>query len=228
MDTIDVCEPIRSVRRSISDWVPAVALFVLASLVSGSASAERKILQNDSFAGIATFTQLASFDEQEIVAATFTPDPGDYPFRIEKVQILVLALFPGTIGFVSAAVWEDVGTVIPGPEIFHSSYGFQVESSVDSMNELSLSCENIVVDQGFVRVGLTWEYVGDPIGVAFDLDGITPATNTLFSSPLGGWWYSENLSVTGDWIMRIEIETNLDGTELFTDGFERGDSSCWP
>ena len=89
-----------------------------------------------------------------------------------------------------------------------------------------MSCENIVLTSGPVRVGLRWEYVGDLIGIAFDLDGITPLTNSVFSSPLGGWWLAEDLSVTGDWILRLEIETDIADT-VFADGFERGDSSCW-
>jgi hypothetical protein len=47
-----------------------------------------------------------------------------------------------------------------------------------------------------------------------------------FSSSLGGWWFAEDLSVSGDWILRLEIETDIAGT-VFADGFERGDSSCW-
>jgi len=36
-----------------------------------------------------------------------------------------------------------------------------------------------------------------------------------------------DLNVTGDWILRLEIETNVAGDSVFTDNFERGDSSCW-
>lgn len=203
------------------------AVLFLAGIVAAEASAETKILQNDSFSGTASFTQLAAFDELEIVAATFTADPADYPYRIEAVQVLVLAELPGSIAMVSAAGWEELGTLDPGPEVFSSTYGYQVVSSTTAMNELSLSCENVVIASGSVRVGLTWEYVLDPIGIAFDLDGIEPATNFVYSSPIGGWWYSENLGVTGDWIMRLVIETNVTGDELFADGFERGDLSCW-
>jgi len=203
-----------------------VALLALLSVVTAPVSAEQKILQNDSFDGTGTFTQLAVFDEQEIVAAAFSADPADYPFRIEKVQALVMALLPGTIAFVSITVWEEVGTVQPGPILYNSSYGFQVESSDTALNELDLTCENIVISSGSARVGIRWEYVGDPIGILFDDDGITPATNTLFSSPLGGWWYAEDRGVTGDWIMRLVIETDVAGA-LFADGFERADLSCW-
>jgi hypothetical protein len=107
-----------------------------------------------------------------------------------------------------------------------STYGFQLESSTTALNELDLSCENIVVTSGTVRVGLRWEYVGDLIGIAFDLDGISLQTNTVFSSSLGGWWFAEDLFVAGDWILRLEIETDIAGT-VFADDFERGDPSCW-
>ena len=190
-------------------------------------SAERKILQNDSFTGTATFTQLATFAEQEYAAAVFTADAADYPFRIVKVQALILAPIPGTIALVSLTVWEDLGTLEPGPILSNSTYGYQVESSETAINELDLLCENVVVGEGPVRVGLRWEAIGDTIGIAFDLDGINPTVNTVYSSPIGGWWFAEDLNVSGDWILRIEIETNVTPDTLFSDTFERGDSSCW-
>jgi hypothetical protein len=55
------------------------------------------------------------------------------------------------------------------------------------------------------------------------------ATNTR-TSPVNGRgatpWPKIALAVTGDWIIRLEIETDLAGS-IFGDGFERGDASCW-
>jgi len=202
---------------------------VLAILIACSSpvSAERKILQNDSFTGTAVFTQLAAFGEQEYAAAVFTADPADYPFRIEKVQALILAPLPGTIALVSVTVWDDVGTLAPGPVLSNSTYGYQVESSDTALNELDLSCESVIVSEGPIRVGLRWEAVGDTIGIAFDLDGYVPMINTVYSAPLGGWFFAEHLLVTGDWILRIEIETGVTEDTVFSDSFERGDQSCW-
>ena len=213
-------------RRISGFWPWRVVILALLCVVSSPAWAERKIIQNDSFTGTATFTQLATFAEQEYVAATFTVDPADYPFRIEKVQTLALALLPGTISMVSVTVWEDTGTAVPGAVLHTSTYGFQLESSTTALNELDLTCENIVITSGKVRVGLRWEYVGDLMGIAFDEDGIITETNSVFSSSLGGWVWAEGEAVPGDWILRLEIETNVAGT-LFADGFERGDLSCW-
>ena len=205
-----------------------VLIIALSAVAAGPVCAERKILQNDGFSGTATFTQIAGFDEQAIVAATFTADPGDYPFRIENLQALVLAPLEGTIALVSVTVWQDEGGVAPGTVLHTSTYGFQVESSSIALNQLELGCEDIVVTSGSVRVGIVWEVIGDPIGMAFDLDGIIPGLNTVFSAPLGGWWFAEDLGVSGDWIMRIEIETDLTGNPVFSDNFARGDLSCWP
>lgn len=214
-------------RVSSRRWFPYAAILAFLIISSTPASAARKTLQNDSFTGTATFTQLASFADDEYVAATFTADPADYPFRIEKVQALIIAPIPGTIALVSVTVWEDNGVLAPGTSISASTYGYQVESSETAMNELNLSCEDVVITDGTVRVGLRWEAVGDTIGIAFDLDGPLPGVNTLYSSPLGGWWFAETLGVTGDWILRLEIETNVTGDTVFADGFERGDQSCW-
>jgi len=175
-------------QRISGFWPWRVVILALLCIVSSPAWAERKIIQNDSFAGTATFTQLATFAEQEYVAATFTVDPADYPFRIEKVQTLALALVSGTIAMVSVTVWEDTGAAVPGAVLYTSTYGFQLESSTTALNELDLTCENIVITSGMVRVGLRWEYVGDPMGIAFDQDGITTETNTVFChrSGVGG------------------------------------------
>ena len=143
-------------------WLPApsrwrliaAALLVLVSSFSRPASAESKILQNDSFSGTATFTQLAAFGEQDVAAAVFLADPADYPYRIEKIQALVLAPLTGTIALVSVTIWEDLGTLEPGPILYSSTYGYQVESSETAMNELDLGCENAIVTVGPVRVGL--------------------------------------------------------------------------
>ena len=204
-----------------------IAVVAALGVVCSPAFGERKILQNDSFSGVATFTQLASFGELEIGAAVFTADAGDYPFRIENIQVLVLSLLPETIGMVSVTVWEDVGTPMPGQVLHTSTFGFQVEGSTTLMNQLDLSCENVIVTSGSVRVGVVWEYVGDPIGIGFDLDGITPGINTVYSAPLGGWQFAETLGVAGDWIFRLEIETDLGAAAMFADDFERGDQSCW-
>jgi len=85
----------------------------------------------------------------------------------------------------------------------------------------------VIVSEGPIRVGLRWEAVGDTIGIAFDLDGYVPMINTVYSAPLGGWFFAEHLLVTGDWILRIEIETGVTEDTVFSDSFERGDQSCW-
>jgi hypothetical protein len=231
MDLFEVPRTV-STRQRHTRLAKHVSLFlVLLGVASGPVSAERKLLQNDSFTGTATFSQLASFAEQEYAAASFTADPADYPFRIEKVQALVLGQLDGTIAMVSVTVWEEDGTAAPGTVIHTSTYGFQVESSSTAINELDLSCENIVIDGGTVRVGIRWEYIGDPInepiGIAFDQDGIVALTNSLYAvSPFTGWWWADTLGVAGDWIIRLEIETDIAGS-IFGDGFERGDARCW-
>lgn len=215
-------------KTSRSMWnLRVIAAAVVIGVACSPAIAERKVLQSDSFSGEATFTQLASFGELEIGAAVFTAEPGDYPFRIDNIQVLILSLLPGSIAMVSVTVWEDVGTPMPGQILHTSTFGFQVEGSTTLTNQLDLACENIIVTSGSVRVGIVWEYVGDPIGIAFDLDGITPGINTVYSDSLGGWQFAETLSVAGDWIFRLEIETDLGAAAMFADGFERGDQSCW-
>jgi hypothetical protein len=229
MDTDNIDRPCPTGIREAAPWLTVILVILMATLVGNTASAERKVLQNDSFDGSGTFTQLPAFAEQEYAAASFSADSADHPFRIEKVQALVLApppLTDGTIAMVSVTVWQENGNAVPGTVIHTSTYGFQVESSSTAFNELDLSCENIVIDSGPIRVGIRWEYVGDPIGIAPDLDGIQPQINSVYSPALLGWWWAEDLMVSGDWIIRLEIETDIAGS-IYSDGFERGDASCW-
>jgi hypothetical protein len=39
------------------------------------------------------------------------------------------------------------------------------------------------------------------------------------------WWASESLGLTGDWIVRLQIQTP--DASIFADGFESGDTGAW-
>ena len=61
--------------------------------------------------------------------------------------------------------------------------------------------------------------------VVNDLDGYVPSVNYIYADP-GVWVYANVLGVTGDWIIRMEIETDAE-TPIFADGFETGDTTEW-
>lgn len=181
-----------------------------------------KELSNDGFTGSGAVSCQVGFLEGESGAVKLTADPGDYPYHIKKVRMLVCPA--STSGFVILRIYEDnTGTVLPGSLIYEEIV--QVTGSDDSLNEVNLSASNIIIPSGSVRVELEW-FQNSPPGLANDLDGFVPNVNYIYADPPGAWFYSEQLGVFGDWIVRMEIETNAE-TPLFADGFESGNTTEW-
>jgi hypothetical protein len=205
-------------RPSMTRWSLPVLLILFVSIPAGAAVKE---LRNDSFTGAGAVTCQVGFIEGESGAVKLTADPGDYPYRIEKVRMLVC---PGaSTGYVIMRISEDnTGTVLPGPMLYEEIV--QITGSDDSLNELDLSTSNIIVTSGSVRVELEW-LQDSPPGLANDLDGYVPNVNYIYAIP-GGWFYANQLLVLGDWIIRMEIETGVD-TPIFVDGFESGGTTFW-
>ncbi len=213
----------QSIRRSVLPM--SVAWLVSIVAVVGPVGATVKELANDTFSGIGTVGCQTGFIEGEAAAAKLTADPGDYPYKIEKVRMLVC---PGsTSGFVVLRISEDnSGTVQPGPVLYEEFV--QVTGSNDALNELDLSASNLIIPSGAVRVELEWFQDGPP-GVANDLDGVIPHVNYIYASlgpTLFQWFYAEDLGVPGDWIIRLEIDTGAD-PPIFADDFESGDTGAW-
>jgi hypothetical protein len=186
------------------------------------AGAVVKELANDSFAGIGSVTCQIGFVEGEVAASKLTADPGDYPYQILKIRMHICPA--STSGFVILRLSEDnTGTVLPGPTIYEEIV--QVTGSDDALNEIDLTAENIVITSGSVRVELEW-FQDSPPGVSNDHDGHVPNANYIYAVPPGFWFYADQLGVTGDWIIRMEIETNAE-SPIFIDGFETGDTTLW-
>jgi len=207
--------------------VPSIVcgLLLLVSLAGGApAGAVVKELSNDGFAGAGNVTCVMGFAEAESAAAKLTADPGDYPYEIKKVRMLICP--EPTSGFVILRIYEDdTGTVVPGPLLYEEIV--QVTASDIALNEVDLSLQGIVISSGSVRVELEWYQASPPgPGLARDNDGFTPNVNYVYVNPPGVWVYADAVGVMGDWIIRMEIETNAE-PPLFADGFESGDTTEW-
>jgi hypothetical protein len=188
------------------------------------AAATIKELSNDSFAGVGTVTCALGFAEGESAAVKLTADPGDYPYEIRKVRVLICP--EPTSGFVILRIYEDdTGTVAPGPLLYEEIV--QVTASDIALNEVDISLQGIVISSGSVRVELEWYQASPPgPGLARDNDGFTPNVNYVYVNPPGVWVYADAVGVMGDWIIRMEIETGAE-TPIFADGFESGDTTRW-
>ena len=213
--------------RHISEWrtFPVVlcgSLFVIVLALPGEVDAAIKELSNDSFSGMGSITCQIGFVEGESGAVKLTADPGDYPYQVKKIRMLICPA--STSGFVILRIYEDnTGTVLPGPLLYEEIV--QVTGSDDALNEVDLSLSGIIIPSGSVRVELEW-FQNSPPGLANDLDGFVPNVNYIYADPPGAWFYANQLGVMGDWIIRMEIENDAE-TPIFADGFESGDTTAW-
>jgi len=96
-----------------------LALVTLAVFVFGISPgfAVEKTLQNDSFNGAGDLICELGFVETEIGAARFTADPQDYPFTVERIQLI---LCPDGQAFqLTIKVWEDDGVSLAPGNLLH-------------------------------------------------------------------------------------------------------------
>lgn len=197
---------------------------LLILLTAAPAGAVLKELSNDSFAGAGTLTCVLGFAEAESAAARLTADPGDYPYEIKRVRMLICP--EPTSGFVILRIYEDnTGTPEPGSLLYEEIV--QVTASDIALNEVDLSLQGIVISSGSIRVELEWFQAAPPgPGIARDNDGFTPNVNYIYVDPPGVWMYANDAGVLGDWIIRMEIDTSAE-TPIFADDFESGDTTMW-
>lgn len=189
-----------------------LVIFIIIQMVAPALLAAPKWLKNDGFDSGGTAYYQQGFIANEIMASVFVPDAGDYPAKLLKVHTLVQDGTPGggTIGAFVLYIWQDIGGVNPGTLLFTESYQL---TAADAFNEVDLSPYNIIINSGNIRVG--WEHVlNPPPSFCRDADGtITPHRNLIYGNFGMGWeWrWSENVGLLGDWIHRLQIDTNYGG-----------------
>lgn len=202
-----------------------IAVVILALAAASPAGALEKTLANDSFTGAGDLVCVPGFAAGETGAARFTAEPADYPFTIQRVQVLLCPDGPAVD--LVLHIWADDGTsVAPGTVLWEEFVTFT--PSTTFLNEVDLSLENITVESGSIRVGVEYFFFGSPPGIARDVDGINLQTNFIYAvAPVPeGWYFAEQLGVSGDWIIRVVIDAN-DAPPVFVDGFESGDTDAW-
>lgn len=169
-------------------------------------SAEEKWLSNDGFVSGGTAFYQQGFVTNEIMASVFRPEPGDYPCKLTRINTLVQdGASGGTNGLFVLMIWEDTGGTTPGPILYSES--FQLTAG-NAFNEIDLTGENLIINSGNIRVGLEFTQ-NPPPSFCRDADGnITSQTNLIFASGLG-WVWSETLGLQGDWVHRLQIDSNF-------------------
>ena len=101
-------------------------------------------------------------------------------------------------------IWEDVGTVVPGAEVY--SAGLMLDGNDLALAVVDLSAAPVLVNGPF-RIGLEFSQAGLP-SVARDHDGIAPGSNFV-RDDVDGWLDSTDLGIPGDWIIRASVIPDL-------------------
>jgi hypothetical protein len=185
------------------------SLVVLGMLGLAAPAAAEVELKNDGFVTNAQVGFQAGFVSGEIGASRFlAPEAGR---QLRSVQLL----FGGQAGTqtVTVKVWDDTaGMDAPGAELF--SGDFQLMGANDALQAVDLTGMSITVPEQF-RVGIVFQHDGLP-SIARDNDGtIAGAKNYIFASGGLGWYKSQTLGLSGDWVIRAFVS---DGAVVPPDG----------
>lgn len=194
--------------------VPILAASSLALgllLAASPTHADIILLQNDTFTDGDAVAFQGGFNEGE--SAGVTLGPVEETFVINRIRFLLGG--GGEQQTIRLYVYEDTGVDDPGPVMFTGEY--QAQSADDAFQDIDLTGENLqLLGGGSIRVAFEFMHDGYP-SVARDDDGsCTPGANWLHGvvdppSPDPAWYDTCDIGVTGDWIIRAEVETEGTG-----------------
>ncbi|MCP4445778.1 MAG: hypothetical protein GY811_10615 [Myxococcales bacterium] len=170
----------------------------LATIVGFASAVSAETLQNDGFADGLTAGFQAGFVATEQGAVRLSPSSAN-PWKLDNVRLL----FGGalTSQTVTLRIFEDTGADNPGAELFSADY--QLTGADDALTEIDLSGENIIFT-GDIRVSIGFQHDGVP-SIARDADGTIDATRNFILASGLGWFRSNYLGLTGDWVIRANV-----------------------
>jgi hypothetical protein len=213
---------------------PVLGTTLILLLAATPAAGEIKTLRNDDLANMLGGVVSCGFIQGEYVASVFKPEAGDYPVRVLEVQFVLGPYTPGPMGLscnqaAAAAglsfplrVWNDGNETNPAPDgpAIYENTSLTLSSSASAWNTISLESEDILIDEGLIRVA--FEFPADQVAFPMrDNNGITAYRNLVYGVFGGGdpqWQWAGGLGIAGDWVMRLVVETGVDGdTDADTD-----------
>lgn len=201
--------------------------FVLAMLLFASPAFSAEItLQNDGFTSGLAAGQ-GGFVAGEKWAAKFSATASDYPLTVTKISFLYIDNV-GTTSTRNTTVrmYAPDGTSVlgdaafPGTELY-SAGEFQITSSDGgasgvALTEIDLSQENWTVASGAFWISLDVTHDGFP-GPVRDADGTINAPANAIREATFGWVTSQFVGITGDWVLRVTVQTATGPVELEPD-----------
>ncbi len=164
------------------------------------------VLQNDVWTdGMQTAVQ-GGFVAGECWGSTYVPDASHYPLRIRGFQVLISGDVEGVVQPFEIGVWTVDENLAPDTRIATALAEFTASSSAFSGAEFDvLELDDIIVDEGSFAISMCLESHDGFPGIAADVGGgILSDRNWLFTGD--AWSPSEDLGLTGNWIMRAIIE----------------------
>ena len=178
----------------------AVAIAAGLTVLPAQAFAAIVLLQNDGFVDGASVGFQQGFAAGEQGAVTLGPVADS--FQLNNVQLLFGP--SGGAQTVTLRIFQDTGSPQPGPELF--SGDFQLMPAPDSTQILDLSGEGLILGPGLFRVSIEFQHTGLP-SIARDDDGTNTSGRNWINAQGIGWIASGTLGVSGDWIIRAEVNT---------------------
>lgn len=183
-----------------------VSLLAAAALLVASPALAQTTYQNDGFVDGTAAGFQGGFIPGEMAAACFTPPPGDYPIRLQRMQFLFGGDRIGATVFQTMKVWTRGGDGAPPSNLVVSQEEVEVTAANDAFSEFDLTQFSLLVTEPFC-VGIEFSNAGLP-SVARDDDGSNarPGNNWIYASDgLGGFAWNQSIlfGVQGDWIIRV-------------------------
>lgn len=197
-----------TMRSAIAIAAPAVLVCV------PSVAGAQVTYQNDTLASGGDGQVSCGFVVGEKFGSVFVPDEADLPFLVEEVQFILapyraegsscVEATPRESVTVTVEIWNDDTPMEtpPRPPVYQSST-WNISSSTSALNVLTISDDqDVLIESGVVRVAITIPEL-DTMPVR-DTDGITTERNLIYTDA-DTWRWAEDLSVTGDWLLRMVV-----------------------
>jgi len=160
------------------------------------------------------------FEKEDRFASVFEVDTSNLhlPFSIDTVRTYIGK--DDSAPFI-LQIWQDNGTEDPGDLIFTKTHELTGDSA--HFTDIDLTSDSIKVDSPSFRIGFTFE-TQTSLSIGRDARGINEGRNLIYRDTQGGWHFSEESGLGGNWIFRVKVKTANDSTFwLKNDSFQFGE-----
>ncbi len=189
---------------------------ILLTWAGAGAVAEEVELRNDGLMNGGSGNVQAGFAAHEIGAAVFNPPSNYFPLQIKHVQIFWRSAFGGQGDRLEEAIRFYQGG-LPNPQLVTSLQGPILTDGF--LNDFDVTPLNIVFNNGPFSVGLEFTDPRSPSPDPFMPSLVTDSgcqngKNMIFAIPPSAWFNACSLGVSGDFVIRVIVETAVTPPEI--------------